>query len=194
MKTCLFLGYKNKKTKLISAIKNKRWKVVQWGNKRPTLDFKKYDLIISFGYKHLIKKKILGSCKRPLINLHISYLPYNKGSNPNFWSFIKNTPKGISIHEMNEKIDSGNLIYRKKIHFKKNINSFKSTYKILLYELEKLFIKKINIILNKNYKTKKLLDIKSSHVKGDLPKYIKNWDISISQAKRLYKLSKKNIL
>ena len=40
MKTCLFLGYKNKKTKLISAIKNKRWKVVQWGNKRPTLDFK----------------------------------------------------------------------------------------------------------------------------------------------------------
>ena len=59
MKTCLFLGYKNKKTKLISAIKNKRWKVVQWGNKRPTLDFfKKYDLIISFGYKHLIKKNI----------------------------------------------------------------------------------------------------------------------------------------
>ena len=106
----------------------------------------------------------------------------------------KNTPKGISIHEMNEKIDSGNLIYRKKIHFKKNINSFKSTYKILLYELEKLFIKKINMILNKNYKTKKLLDIKSSYVKGDLPKYIKNWDISISQAKRLYKLSKKNIL
>ena len=50
------------------------------------------------------------------------------------------------------------------------------------------------MILNKNYKTKKLLDIKSSHVKGDLPKYIKNWDISISQAKRLYKLSKKNIL
>ena len=39
------------------------------------------------------------------------------GIKPKFWSFIKNTPKGISIHEMNEKIDSGNLIYRKKNSF-----------------------------------------------------------------------------
>ena len=79
----------------------------------------------------LLKKKILINCKRAIVNLHISYLPYNKGSHPNFWSFMNNTPKGISIHEIDHRVDRGNLIYRKKINFKKNIDSFEITYDIL---------------------------------------------------------------
>ena len=80
---------------------------------------KESDLIISFGYNKIIKKKVLKFTKRSILNLHISYLPFNRGAHPNFWSFYKNTPKGVSIHEINSKIDQGNLIFRKKIIFKK---------------------------------------------------------------------------
>jgi len=191
MKNCLFLGYKKRDTKLILAIKKKGWKITEWGNKKPGKIFFKYDLIVSFGYKHVIDINILKKCKRPIINLHISYLPYNKGAFPNFWSFINNTPKGVSIHEMSKKIDSGNILYRKKILFEKNINSFKITYKILTKNLEILFLKKINFILDKKYIIKKLKDKKSFHFKSDLPKFMKNWDISISKAKKLYFLTKK---
>ena len=77
-------------------------------------DAKSYDLIISFGYNKILKKNILEKISRPPINLHISYLPYNRGAYPNFWSFIKETPKGVSIHEINEGIDKGGIIARKK--------------------------------------------------------------------------------
>ena len=79
---------------------------------------KNFDVIISFGYRKIIKK-FLQSLKRPIINLHVSYFNFNRGSHPNFWSFIEGTPKGVSIHEINEIIDSGNLILRKKNIFKK---------------------------------------------------------------------------
>ena len=52
-----------------------------------------------------------------MINLHISYLPYNKGAHPNFWSWVKNTPKGVSIHLISEKIDAGDIIFQKKLIF-----------------------------------------------------------------------------
>lgn len=80
-------------------------------------DAKKYDLIISFGYKKIINKKILQKLRRPPINLHFSYLPYNRGTHPNFWSFVENTPKGVSIHEIDAGIDAGGIIVRKKVNF-----------------------------------------------------------------------------
>ena len=76
-------------------------------------------------------KKLYQNIKK-IINLHISYLPYNKGAHPNFWSFADNTPSGVTIHEVNENLDSGNIIFQKKIEFdilnnKKNLISKKHT-------------------------------------------------------------------
>ena len=41
----------------------------------------------------------------------MSFLPYNRGSHPNFWSFVENTPKGVSIHEVSNGIDDGDIIF-----------------------------------------------------------------------------------
>ena len=176
-----FLGYKRKKTKIINHIKNKNFQIVELGNKLLTRSIaKNADLIISFGYRRIISNRILSLVKRPIINLHISYLPFNKGAHPNFWSFVDNTPKGVSIHEIIKKIDSGNIIFRKKIVFKKNDKlTFKQSYNILIKEIENLFIDKFNIILHKKYKTKKIKKIGTIHYSRDLPKYLKNWDVKI---------------
>ncbi len=161
-KTCLFLGYNSKKTKLINFLKSKKIVVTQHQNKILSKNLiRKYDFIISFGYRKIIPIKILSSLKRPIINLHISYLPYNRGAYSNFWSFLKNTPKGVTIHEIDKGIDTGDILFRKKITFKLNKNtSFKSTYKILFYEIEKLFKKNYKPIVNGNYKKKKQLSKK----------------------------------
>ena len=94
----------------------------------------------------------------PIINLHISFLPYNRGANPNFWSFIDQTKKGVTIHEINSKIDAGNIIFQKEIKFniKKNKNlTFRDTHNTLILEIEKLFIKNYKAIIYGSYKTKK---------------------------------------
>jgi len=180
MKKILFLGYNSKQTRLIKFLRKKN-KVTEHGQKKITIRIAKYyDFLISFGYKKILSKRVLQSLKRPAINLHISYLPYNKGSHPNFWSFIDNTPKGISIHEINEKIDDGKIIIRKKINFILTKNStFEQTYKKLIIEIEKLFIKNSKNILIGKYKGKKIIKEGTFHKKKNLPKNIYKWNVKI---------------
>ena len=47
-----------------------------------------FDFIVSYGYRHILSKNILDLLPNKIINLHISYLPYNRGADPNFWSFM----------------------------------------------------------------------------------------------------------
>ena len=191
---CLFLGYNRKKTKLIKMLEKKGYKVSNITRKISLSDIKNNDLYISFGYRKIIPKKIIQKAKRPIINLHLSFLPFNRGAHPNFWSFIEDTPSGVSIHEMDNGVDTGPIIFQKKIKFnyKKNKNiTFKSTYNILFKEVESLFAKNINKLISKNYKTYKQKNKFSIHKKKDLPKNVKSWSQKIfSYKKNFYKLVK----
>ena len=189
MKNILFLGYKKNKTKIISFLKKKKFNVIEFGNRKITdSTFKKnFTLVISFGYKKIIKPSVIKRFKRPIINLHMSYLPFNRGAHPNFWSFIENTPKGVSIHEIDENIDTGPVVVKKKVIFKNlNKHTLKSTYEVLFKEIENLFIKNFSKILKKKYKKKFSKSKGSIHFKKDFPKKIKNWKIKIYDLKQTF--------
>lgn len=155
-KKIFFLGYDQKKTKLIKFLKDKNFLVLQVKQKSlTTVSHKPDDLIISFGYRKIIPKKILSKHKTPIINLHLSYLPFNRGAHPIYWSLVEKTPMGVTIHEINSGIDSGKIIFQKKIRYKINKNTnFKDIYNFMFYELENLFIKNFDKILHQKYKTK----------------------------------------
>ncbi len=180
-KKIIFLGYSSKKTKLIKFLRDKKNTVKVIGNKKiDKLTIENADLIVSFGYRRIIKSNQIKFSKRPIINLHISYLPYNKGSHPNFWSFVENTPKGVTIHEIDKKIDNGPMIARRKIVFKKQKNlTFKNTQELLIKEIEKLFIQNYVKILSGNYSIKKASSKGTFHKSSQLPKNIKTWNIKI---------------
>ena len=57
------------------------------------LNLSKYDLIISYGYKHIISNKIIKKLKKPIINLHIGYLPYNKRESSKSMVFFRSNTK-----------------------------------------------------------------------------------------------------
>ena len=146
---------------------------------------KNYILIISFGYRKIIKKNIIKKLNRPIINLHMSYLPHNRGVYPNLWSFINNTPKGVSIHEIDKKIDNGPIILRKKIIFPNELNqTLSTTYSILFKEIESLFINNFYKILKNKYKKTYYKSKGSIHYKKNTPKNLKNWNIKIKNLKQ----------
>jgi len=192
MKKILFLGYKKNQTCLIQELKDhpKVSFVKQISRPINLKDTINYDIIISFGYRHIINKKIIKYYKKNIINLHLSYLPYNKGSYPNVWSFLTNTPSGITIHKVSERVDEGDIIFRKKINFNIKRNkkklTFYNTYNFLFKEIEKLFISKINSILNENFKSKKQIGKGTFHKKDTLPVIIKNWNQNIFNTVRKY--------
>lgn len=187
-KQCLFLGYKKNQTSLISFLETKNFRIKNYQKIPPLEIFKNSDFILSFGFRKIISENIIKKLKKPIYNIHLSYLPFNRGAHPNFWSFIENTPAGISIHKIDKGIDTGNIILRKKIHFNTSLNkfsTFKKTYNFLFLEAEKLFKKNFNKIYNKKYK-KILSNHKGTfHYKKNLPRWLKNWDMKISLAKKL---------
>jgi len=52
------------------------------------------DIVISSGFEHKVPKEIIEVPENGIINLHPSYLPYNRGSHPHIWSLIEGTPAG----------------------------------------------------------------------------------------------------
>jgi len=63
--------------------------------------------LISYGYRHIFKPEVIQRFRGRIINLHISFLPWNRGVDPNQWSFLQDTPKGVTIHFIDEGIDLG---------------------------------------------------------------------------------------
>jgi methionyl-tRNA formyltransferase len=87
-----------------------------------SFEVNQFDWIISYGYSHIIKQDVIDSAKNSIINLHISYLPYNRGADPNFWSWLENTPKGVTIHQIDKGIDTGDIFIQKEIKFEETAN------------------------------------------------------------------------
>lgn len=73
------------------------------------------EIVISSGFRYKVPKDIIEVPEKGVVNLHPSFLPYNRGSHPYIWPLIDGTPAGVSVHYMNEKIDEGDIIDRKKI-------------------------------------------------------------------------------
>ena len=97
--------------------------------------------LVSYGYRYIIKKDILDKLCNSAINLHISFLPWNRGADPNFWSFIEGTPKGVTIHHLDEGVDTGDIIVQKEIEFDSDNNDTLATsYDKLQQEIQQLFM------------------------------------------------------
>ena len=186
----LFLGYNETKTSLIEELRYKNCLV--FSTNRLVDDLSEYDIVISFGYTHIINKETLLSAKRKVLNLHISFLPYNRGDNPNFWSFFDGTPSGVSIHEIDEGIDTGQILFLFFIKFDKNENTFTLTYQRLHREIEDLFRDNIDDILDNKLNPKKQRGKGSHHFEKEMPLEFLGWDSNINEEiKRLKIFSNK---
>lgn len=122
--------------------------------KRINLEFLKQNnihFIISSGYAPIIKKDIISLYPNKIINIHISYLPYGKGIYPNLWTVFEGNPSGVSIHGIDEGIDTGYIIARKRIYFDNEKDTLKTSHNKLLKEAELLFFKYWNTILSGKY-------------------------------------------
>ena len=98
-----------------------------------------FDFVVSFGYPYLIGKDLLTTIGDRIINLHISYLPYCRGSHCNFWSHVEKTPSGVTIHRIDAGIDTGNILFQKEVAVDIKLHTFASSYKLLIQEIEELF-------------------------------------------------------
>lgn len=73
------------------------------------------DIAVSVFFGYILAGDLIDVFPKGVVNVHPSYLPYNRGSYPNVWSILERTPAGVSLHYIDEGIDTGAIIARKKV-------------------------------------------------------------------------------
>jgi folate-dependent phosphoribosylglycinamide formyltransferase PurN len=163
---CISHIYKQKKDKITIYLLDSNKEISKFANKNKIKIIKKnfnsfiknikknqFDWLLNIWGHKILKKDFLKKFKSNL-NLHPSYLPYNRGRDPYYFSIIDNTPIGVCIHRMDQTVDGGKYFIRKKIIIK-----FPTTAGVIfnqsLYQIKKLFLKNWLKIRNKKIKLKK---------------------------------------
>lgn len=149
---CLSHIYKQKKDKITVFLLDNNQEIIKFANKRKirlirknfdefTKEIKKdqFDWLLNIWGSKIFKKNFLSKFKNNL-NFHPSYLPYNRGRDPYYFSVIDGTPVGVCIHRMDESIDGGKYFLRKKIKTKFPVTAG-TIFDQSLYEIKKLFLK-----------------------------------------------------
>lgn len=143
----------------------------------------KPDLLVSYNYRYIIPESIIRVMKGKAVNLHISLLPWNRGSSPNFWSFIEDSPKGVTIHQLAEGLDTGDIILQKELYFDEKQETFKSTYEALQQEITALFKENFYDIVEEKCTMRPQEGAGSYHTKKDMKSFLSgkkfSWDMNI---------------
>jgi methionyl-tRNA formyltransferase len=88
-------------------------KLFCFNNKIILSDLSKHTTVCDFAFSVHFKEKIpfsIISKYKAIYNIHPGALPYGRGMYPAFWALYKNEPAGVTIHEINEKIDNGAIV------------------------------------------------------------------------------------
>jgi methionyl-tRNA formyltransferase len=160
---------------LFHWLKNRNENVIYFENKI-TSDFIKennIDFVISYNYRIIIKPEIINLLPHKIINLHISYLPYNRGASPNIWSFIENTPCGITIHEIDNGIDTGDILIQEQINYDYTKETLETAYRKSNEKIQELFCKNWEKIKKNEIIPQKQTHKGTFHLAEDLNQYKK---------------------
>lgn len=141
-----------------------------------------FDLAISYTYTFIIKTDIIDIFKGNMVNIHIAYLPFDKGSYPNLWNILQRTPRGVSIHYIDQGIDTGDIIAQQIVELEEPA-TLQTSYEQLDRAAKKLFKQIFGYYPYWNSMRKKCLGKGTHHTDKDLEeikKHFDSWDWSMS--------------
>jgi len=124
------------------------------------------DYLVSVQFDRILDGKWLRLPQKDSLNLHFSYLPRLRGCYPTKWAIIKEDWTGVTLHSIDEGIDTGDILDQVKVKI-----CGKETDQTLYHKLTnasiKLFEKNIYCMLENSFphKTKQDDSIASYHPK-----------------------------
>ena len=149
------------------------------------------DFIVIFNYPYILSKEVIDTVGGNAVNLHISYLPWNRGAYPNIWSYLDNTPKGVSIIRVDEGIDTGDIIARKELALD-DTETLRTSHAKLHNEIQDLFRKNWPDMKSGRIRAKKQQGQGSIHYAREFENIIKplikekGWDTPVKELKIKY--------
>lgn len=123
--------------------KNLKLKLESWAGELSQIENEAIDIGqptfgVSALFGHILPERIISRFSGGIINLHPSLLPIGRGANPISWSIVNEKVQGISIHLIDPKLDSGDIIFQKEISTTIDMNAG-DIYELATSELLKEF-------------------------------------------------------
>jgi methionyl-tRNA formyltransferase len=72
--------------------------------------------LIVLGDTRIIKPQVMKTATRGVVNVHPGYLPLVRGNNPYVWAILHDLPQGVSVHFIDEEIDTGPIVVRQELN------------------------------------------------------------------------------
>lgn len=149
----------------------------------------KFDLTVSYTYRYILPVEILDALGNNVVNIHTSYLPWNRGADPNLWSILEETPRGVTLHYMNEELDGGAVIAQQLVPVKEEGGTLATTYNHLDRAARQLFQDAFVYYDFWKEMRKETKGAGSYHVLADaapVKKLIDSYDTGLSELKQTY--------
>lgn len=155
------------------------------------------NLLISYNYRRIIELEVLQVPGLRALNLHTSLLPFNRGSHPILWSVLERTPLGVTIHQIDQGLDTGPIVFQREIQLLDQTKSLREVHKDINKALIDIFCTNWKTLREGNYTSTPQAGPGTYHrsiIGIDFISSLDNsWDTSIKDVRALYStyLSKK---
>ena len=130
----------------------------------------KPDMIVCAFFQYILKKPIIEIPTHGCINLHPSYLPINRGGQPNEWPIIDGSKAGVVIHYIDEGIYTGPIIARRIIPVTWT-DTGESVHRKLVHGLVDIFLEVWPNILDIQPTPQNQLETPTHHLKSEIEKF-----------------------
>lgn len=75
----------------------------------------KADLWVSVHWGSIFRREQIATPKLGIVNVHNSYLPWNRGAHACTWAIIDKTPHGATMHWIDEGVDTGPILMQRRV-------------------------------------------------------------------------------
>ena len=72
--------------------------------------------MICNSFSLILREDLLEKINYNAINIHSSLLPKNRGPNPIQWAILIDKKTGLTIHFIDDGIDTGDIIFQKEVN------------------------------------------------------------------------------
>lgn len=113
---------------------------------KSSIDFiiNEFNLVLSLHCKQIFPIKMVNAIR--CVNIHPGLNPFNRGWFPQVFSILNGLPAGVTIHEIDDKLDNGPVIYQQEIKIESNDTSESVYNRILDIEINMLEKYIVNIL------------------------------------------------
>lgn len=179
----------NDNVKLLKDKLDKDYEVVLYHDKVTPEYIKELnpEIVISYNYSHIVKEDVIDLLGDKIINMHCSLLPWNKGASPNIWSFIDDTPKGVTIHVLEKGLDTGRLLLQEEVTFDEETETLASSYNKLQETIVDLLVSNLEDILDGNIVPTEQKGEGSYHRTSDLKALLNGREIDYNMTIKQFK-------